>query len=203
MGTSNYYKINASKIFAICESYVQSKYDEEGNETGETEVYSPDEWEYNENLNNINERLIEKLKDFNFIEKNVISQHENRNFPSRYIGTFYKTATFGDINVDVEINCYSRSGYYDGACLDWELNICLDNNECDSTDSVFETFVYNCCSFTMNKGMLVIQGKNCDKWVNKTKDTMIELIESVYEECSTPLKVVSRASNGETIYERS
>jgi len=191
MGTSNFYYRNASKVFAICESGEQSKLDDDGNET-----------DFKCKIDKIKEQLEEKLKEFNFLDNEVRSQFENRNFPSTYIGTIYQTKKFGDIECEVEIICFARSGYYDGACLDWELNINLDNCNCDDTDSIFETFVYNCTSYSMNKGMLVIQGRNCDKWVNATKDKMVELIEGVFTKCSTPLNVVGRFSNGETLYEK-
>lgn len=203
MGTNNFYYRNASKVYSICESDEQPVIDEDGNETEEMETYTPDEFDCNEQLNFIKQQLEENKGKFNFCDRERKSEFDNRNFPSTYIGTLWIEKYYGDICVELEINCFARAGYYDAACLDWEIEFKFDGGcTCDDTDSVNELFVYGVNSYTMNKGMLVIQGRNCDIWADRTKDELVSIVEKVFENCSTTYNKVATFSNGETIYEK-
>ena len=54
----------------------------------------------------------------------------------------------------------------------------------------------------MNQGLLKIQQRHAEVWVDRAKDQLIALTEQVFEQVSMPLRVVATFSNGETIYEK-
>lgn len=201
MGTSNFYYKNASKVFVISENYETPILDDELNETEETEIHSPDLMEFLDTISYIQEKL-EEIENVKFIKYNdKQSQNENRNFPAHYIGTIYLTTSIGDITCEVNIDCFSRAGYYEAACLDWELDMVIDGCNFDDVDDVNDLFINNTSSY-MNKGMLTIQSKTAEKWFGNTKDKLVKLVEEVFEQCSTSYKKLGTFSNGETIYEK-
>lgn len=204
MGTSNFYNVNSSKIFVVLQSYERPVLDDDFNETEEMEFVCPDEMEVSDELDYFESMLKDNIKEdiifYNYGE-NFRSEHENRNFPSHYLGSVYKSKTYGDIECQINIHCFVRSGYYDGGNLDWELDVRLDGDSyTDDIKQISDMFemIYS----DMNVGMLKIQGKNCQKWGEKTYDKLKEYVESIFEQCSTPYNLVGRFSNGETIYEK-
>ena len=202
MGTNNFYYRNTSKAFVICENYEQPVLDDDGNETDETTTVCPESWECEDELENITSSLKEQKGKFEYHKyTDLRSEHENRNFPSTYIGTLYTTKNYGDIQCEVEINCFARSGYYEAACLDYETKITVDNESFyDETPDMLDIFLS--CSPKFNNGMLKIQGGNCEKWCDKTQSEMKEQIEKVFESVSNTYRKVGSFSNGETIYEK-
>jgi hypothetical protein len=183
MGTGNFYFRNASRVFAVG-------------------MDNTDEHDFLEMKGNITSNLEEKCKPspFDFHKYNSKrSQFENRNFCETYLGTIYTEKMFGDISIN--INCFTRAGYYEGACLDWELEINVDGSgDIDNTNDVVEQFVY-CDSNKMNIGMLRIQARNAEKWAEKTVKGITELVELVFSECSDiQLNVMGHFSNGEAVY---
>ena len=105
---------------------------------------------------------------------------------------------FGDLEVELQIVAKMRSGYYEGASLDFEFTIFDGNSFSDSDDAVLYAFDQS----DMNNGMKVIQQRNAERWVDIAKDQLIALTERVFEDVSMPLRVVATFSNGETIYEK-
>ena len=201
MATSNFYYKNASKVFAIGLDYERPILDDDYNETEENEIVSCDEFEYKMQIENIQEQLKENKGIFDYSEYEKNSQLDNRNFSASYIGTLSISKNFGDNNVEVNINCFSRAGYYEGACLDFETEIIMDNYETDNTEDVEDGFEYS-NYFDINKGMGKIQARNAQKWANKIHSLMVETVEKTFENCSTCFKKVATFSNGETIYEK-
>ncbi len=202
MGTSNFYYKNASKVFVISEDYETPILDDDFNETEETETHSPDLMEFLDTISYIQEKLseIENVKFHKYVSKE--SQNDNRNFPAHYIGTIYLTKTIGDIECEINVDCFSRVGYYEAACLDWELDMLIDGCNFDDVNYVNDLFINNTNSHKMNKGMLTIQSKTAEKWFSDTKDNLVKLVEEVFEQCSTSYKRLGTFSNGETIYEK-
>ena len=193
MGTSNFYYRNASKVFAIALDYQ--------NEEGEN--VSCDEYEYDEQIENVQYYLDENKGDFSYSESERNSQYGNRNFNASFIGSLSTSKKFGDVDVDVQINCFSRAGYYEGACLDWEVELKVDSYSDDDINGVsyaFENgYLY---SDNMNAGMMKIQAKNAQKWANKAKDALVEVVEKCFEKSSTCFVRLGTFSNGETVYRK-
>lgn len=203
MGTSNFYYRNASKVFAICLDYEQPILDEDGNETDENETVSCSEIEYSEQIENVQYHMQENKGVFSYSESEINSQFDNRNFCARFVGSLSANKKFGDVYVDIQINAFSRAGYYEGACLDWELSIDVDQYNYDNIEDVLSDLKdCNITSYTMNVGMVKIQSKNIQKWLIKVKDELVKLVEKSFENASTCFVRVGTFSNGETIYRK-
>jgi hypothetical protein len=196
MGTANFYNKNASKIYAGCMSYEDDVLDDEGEPTGEKEMYTPDEFEYNDWIYYVRECLYE-IKGYS--EEDKWENNYDRNFTGRIIGSVTRSKKFGNMDVSVTIDAISRSGYYEGSNLDWSLSYCYCNDSDDSFNpfDVKSDFIYYS---NMNPGMASIQARNACKFMSKTADQLIKEVESVFEKCTTPLVVSARFSNGETWY---
>jgi hypothetical protein len=178
MATSNFHNVNASKIFAI-------------------EIV--EEFEYQDLIDNLTYEL--EAKGFHIGSGR--DSNELRSFPSKVIGSKTISKSFNGVEVEVEISAIVRSGYYSGVNLDWEINYCNGRNfegELPDTDYIAEDLEYY---GNMNRGMALIQAKNVHKFFEKTKNILSTELETIFENYSTPLIVVARFSNGETMYETS
>jgi hypothetical protein len=111
----------------------------------------------------------------------------------------YQSKDFGDVNVQVNINCVARHAYYEGASLDWYVT-CTMENETELIDDM--DYEINEWMSYMNAGLRTIQSRNAEKWVTSIKDSLIETVEKIFTENSTPLVVTARFSNGETMYKK-
>jgi len=195
MGASNFHYVNASRVFSICESYEIPVLDDDGNETDETEYFYPDSDDFECEVDNIKSLLKESGESFWDVETR--SREELRSYPTTFIGTIYRSKTFGDVEVQIEVHCYARSGYYQGACLDYETELSIDGNEVDEVDGNFQDAYSN-----MNEGMLKIQERNAEKWANNTISELADVVEGVFAKCSTQYTKVATASNGEAFYHK-
>jgi hypothetical protein len=216
MGTSNFARGNASKVYAVlmnveekfCEcTECNTKYwefDSEYQEQGETcntcgnelnhdtEYRAVEEWEIDDFVEYLRETAQEKTK-FNYRD---LSGYDNeRNYGGRYVFQLQADKNFGDVNFDVRLKAIMRGGYYEGANLDFEIEV-NDDDEVYEQSFEWEFEMHS----DLPKGMQVIQRKNALKWAQKTLETMKEDIESIFTQVSQPLNVVATFSNGETIY---
>ena len=197
MATSNFHDSDASKIYAVLMNYDSYICDEDGNETDETETVSCDEYDYE----NLMYELKEAFKKLGTYSDHGDDERELRSFRSHVIGTVSESKLFLDQEVSVDLTLVIRSGYYEGANLDYNLSYGIYNSyqqKADNTNDIIDEFIYN----ADNKGMAKIQAKNVLKWLENTENKLREQVENIYESFSTPLKVVARFSNGETMYQK-
>jgi hypothetical protein len=198
MGTSNFYNVNAKRVYAILMGYDRPVLDDEGEETSETEYSHPDEWESDDFIADI------KFCAREFADKNAITYyqfcdedpHELRSYASAQLFQFYTHKKYGDVTITICINCVARIGYYEGANLDWYVTYDLGNGV--NADIDFQSDFYYLSD--MPTGMKEIQYKNAEIWAYYETDRLIDLTEQFFEETSTPLIVTARFSNGETCY---
>lgn len=173
MGTSNFHNVNSGRIYS---------------------VELQEDWEYDDLKLNLKTELKEHTTD---------DPYELRSFPSQVIGCLDKQKTFGDLDIDLSIYCVIRSGYYEGLNLDWFMKLDIGNtsyiDEIPEKHHLIDDLRY---FNDWNKGLSTIQSENVLKWIKTTKEELITKMEKIYEENSTPLKVVAQFSNGETIYEK-
>lgn len=195
MGASNFHYVNASRCFSICESYETPVLDDDGNETDETETFYPDSDDFACEIDYIKSMLKESGE--SFYDGGKRSHEELRSYPTTFIGTIYRRKTFGDVEAEVEIHCFARSGYYDGACLDYEVQRNIDGYEVDDVEEHFKT-----ANSSMNEGMLTIQAANAEKWASKAETELVEVAEAIFAKCSTQYTKVATASNGEAFYHK-
>jgi hypothetical protein len=200
MGTSNFYTKNAYNTYAVLMNYEQSILDEDGNETDETETIAPEYWEVEEFIDDIRtqaEALAVGNKFKYYKELEMKDPHSLRSYESTELFQLYHQKSFGDVDVQVNINCVARHAYYEGASLDWFLTCTFagETNLIEDTDyEIEDNMTY------MNTGLRKIQSRNAENWVEKIKDSLINAVEKLFTENSTPLVVTARFSNGETHY---
>ncbi len=111
-----------------------------------------------------------------------------RSYPAQSIVSVRTSLQLDDENkyedetyADFEFVCIVRSGYYEGACLDYDVKLTVDG---------FETDVD------------LIKNEQWRKEIECEIETVGMKIESIFERFSTPLRRVATFSNGETIYEK-
>lgn len=180
MGASNFYNENAKCIYAVamhseecdsefCNCGAQEEYDD-------VQINIQYAWKGCTKESNIG---IDRRNDYIFASKCI----------SKY---------FADACIDVCIYAIIRSGYYEGANLDWQIKIFVDGNERESLDyDDLEYYMPNC-----NTGMAKIQVRNAQAWVDKNSEILIDELEEIYEQHSTPFGVYASFSNGETWYSK-
>jgi hypothetical protein len=180
MGTSNFARGNTSRVFAVL--------------MGDVESYDVDDFK-----DYIREVAKESApKDIQYSKED--GSDRDRNYCASNLFSYRASKWFGDLEVEVQIVAQMVSGYYEGASLDYDVTV-FDGYEFSDGDNSVEYLFGNNCS-CMNQGLLKIQQRNAEQWVDRAKDQLIALTERVFEQVSMPLKVVATFSNGETIYEK-
>jgi hypothetical protein len=185
-------------------NYEDDVLDENGEPTGEKETAYPDDIVVDETESFIRSE-IEDLENgyfFNWVK----DSGELRSYPSSYLGSLRSCKSYGDIEVDVYIHALIRSGYYEGACLDWTLQVDIngygeyidDGDIPYAVDDIIEH-----ASTDMNKGLLTIMARKAEKWIRAEADRLSGIMENIFSRNSEmELKKVAQFSNGETIYKR-
>jgi hypothetical protein len=129
-----------------------------------------DEYEYDDLIDNVKYSLKE-TGEFNLLTKS--DPNELRSYPSTSIGSLDTYVEDADGNgICITITAVVRSGYYDGVNLDWHPH--------------FEEY-----------------GETIEHLLPQAeieKNRLVELVEYVFSEFSTPLGVTAQFSNGESIY---
>ena len=221
MGTSNFYIMNASRAFAVmegetyekkvCENcnkdYPEWEYDIKKMDVcpicgGDLEQ-TTDREEVNEDdleclKESVGSQVVERFKGDKNI--NITDEDENdwnRNFPGHKFLRIVADRDFGDVYVSVTVWAVIRSGYYEGANLDWEREFSDGYDVSDKADFDFDDVS------DMNAGMKKIQQAKANAWMEKYSEIIVEGLESVFSKNSRNLEVVGRFSNGETVYRES
>jgi hypothetical protein len=178
MGTSNFARGNTSRVFAVLMD-----------EQDDVEDF----------VDFVREVAKESApKDIQYSKED--GSDRDRNYNASNLFSYKISKWYGDLEVELQIVAKMRSGYYEGASLDFEFTI-FDGYEFSDSDNSVENLFGNNCS-CMNQGLLKIQHRHAERWVDRAKDQLIALTEQVFEQVSMPLKVVGTFSNGETIYEK-
>lgn len=173
-------------------SYEREILDVNDEPTGEFEHYSPEDWECKDFMKNI-------AMEFDIEPYKTIDPHELRSYPSHVLGGFNENKIIAGVDVSINIYAVLRSGYYDGACLDWFTEIYLGGNEISSIDEIQGEMAY----YIENKGMAAIQGQNAAKWAETALEALTAKVEAVFKKyCEHELVVMATFSNGETIYQK-
>lgn len=185
MATSNFHNAEASRIFA-------------------TEL--EDEFSYDDLKLNLRSEFANKENDKKSViadcyEENKSPASELRSFPATTICRVHsedKCYAFGNINLRFDI--IVRSGYYQGANLDYEMYVETDNEDYESITDLIEDIQRYPEDFDISEGMSEKYAKWIENWFKKEVEPMKEEIEKVFADYTTPLCVTARFSNGETMY---
>jgi hypothetical protein len=200
MATNNFHNKNASKIYAVLMNREQPILDDEGNETDETEYVYADEWECEDLLSNVKSEMETLAK-----KHKTISFHKGgnadflRSFDGSIIGSFWASKDYLGIDCEVEVAAVLRSGYYEGANLDFEITYKVNGYDYEDYMAEWEYSANN----NHKKGLVNIQYNNVSNWFENTADTLINELESIFENF-TEIKLVKQGqfSNGEAIYSK-
>lgn len=237
MGASNFARGNTSKVFAVLmnteEKYSKCNECEEKNFEWEenyievdgacscgcsdiehdTEYRAVESWEVDDFKEYLRETAETKVKDTPYTYREQEKSDNDRNYCATDLFSLNTSKMFGDIEVNLTITGQIVSAYYEGASLDYRLEIYNGSEDCevengrytvtvaDILDDLFEP-QYEHYQSDMNQGMRKIQMGNAIKWAEKETEKLKELIEEIFTQVSQPLNVVAQFSNGETVYEK-
>lgn len=228
MGTPNFASPkNASKYYVVLASYEvnasecqecnDKKYEhEEGYVCSEgekctvcgsaeidflVEHRNPESWECEDFISNIGQAI----EDLGGAADN---EHlGDRSYPVQSLGYLEETKYYGDSAVEVRLLAVIQSAYYDGATLDYYIQVnnsyewCdvglgrYDDNIKDVLKDAFES------SDTMNEGMQTIQARFAERWVDDAINELSKKLEDLFQQYSEhKLQCDGVFSNGEAIY---
>lgn len=227
MGASNFARGNTSKVFAVLmnteEKYSKcSECDEKYFEWEEgyveedvkdciehdTEYRSCEDFEVDDFKHYIKEVAENHAMRADFKYSEQSGSDNDRNYCATDLFSLRTSKYYGDIEVNLTITGQIVSAYYEGASLDYRLEVYnggedseVDKNfsVADIVESLFE-IGYDHYTSDMGKGLRKILLPKAVKWAEKEAEKMIETIENIFTEVSMPLVVTAQFSNGETFY---
>jgi len=190
MGTSNFHTVNASKTFVV-------QYHPEDDEE------APDFW-YDEEVEYIKERLSECKNIGEPLGYTIADRDELRCHPSRSLATFYRSKEYkvagSRFLVAVQITAIIRSGYYEAASLDWQIDYDLNDRFEDLEE---EEIKYDIQYLTDCSDKQAIQYAGyARKWASDQKDQMVEELEKEFSKLTEVYIKLGTFSNGESIYQK-
>lgn len=180
MATANFYNKNASNIYAI---FQENEYDD---------------FIYDDVKDNISNDLEAYTKN----SKAYLGYSSKFYRDASLIEVVSVTDEIAGVPFTVSIEVLMRSGYYEGANLDYEINYNVESVEFDDLSEAFQAyFDVATYDFGMNKGLATIQAKNAANRLEAMSDELIENVEKILKaNCTHVLQVSARFSNGETWY---
>lgn len=190
MATCNFSALNGT-IFAYAMAY-------EDDETKET-VY-PDGWEVEE----FEDTILYELQDIDFQPDTNNRIYVNGDyFPCLAYKSISKD--FGGMEFCIDIQVFTRSGYYEGKNVDYKLRCYWYNgweNEVD-LDADVTDFIYDLKQNDIfNAGLCTILGRKIFRWLNDMAVTETERLDKTLAKVTETYKKVATFSNGEAVYEK-
>lgn len=195
MSTPNFANRNTSKVFAIG----LTQFDEE-----EEPIY-PDMLNIEGIYEDVNLAMQSKFNYNNEVDVYFLNEYDkysNRSYPAHNICQVSAEKEFGDMWVGITFVVKAVSGYYEGACLDYDIVITTeyDDAEIDYVDQLIEDMAEDS---EMNAGLKTIQKKNILNWIENTIPKMTVSIEEVFKDVSEAVMIkTAQFSNGEAIYQK-
>jgi hypothetical protein len=211
MATANFWVKNAQSYYAINDTYKTE------NDEGEEVEVARDQWDWDDLIDSIRYRGEEgKIFDCHPYDKwNGKMDAEN------ICETNTEWETFGNGNAwttetNVESQIVIRSGYYEGAVLDYDVKVESQDtiyylSDYDNVDDLVDDYMsglkdlieWRGHDHKWNVGTFKLQEKNIRKWIEKRINKHIENCEKFCKEnCEMELCVSARFSNGETWYSK-
>ena len=178
MGASNFYFKNARALYPLFTDIQDEHFD------------------YSEEGQNIAE-WIDELVGLDSVEFERIGHNDS--YPERSLGYKQLSYTFGDFTLYVEIQPVMRAGYYEGDCLDYNIKYSDDfGYEFEDIESISVDSYYS----DMNAGLCAIARGKAQRMASVLTDKLTDSMEEAFARIATPHKLIGRASNGETFYEK-
>lgn len=180
MATGNFYNNNASNIYAI---FQENEFDD---------------FIYDDVKDNILNDLDAYVKN----SKACLGYSNNYYRDASMVEVIELTDEIAGVPLTVSIELLMRSGYYEGANLDYEINYNIESVEFDDITDTFQAyFDVATYSFGLSEGLATIQAKNASNRLEAMRSELVENVEKILKEnCTHVLQVSARFSNGETWY---
>jgi hypothetical protein len=168
-----------------------------------TEEQVPEDWECEDLIDNIGvaiEAIGGKAENESF---------NDRNYERQSLGTLESNKSYGDIDFNVKLTAVLQSAYYEGATLDYIIQIEANGEDFDySTGSYYDQdldsildVAFDQCNTEMNAGLCKILQPKAQAWIESQIETLSNQLEAVYEDWAQhKLGCTGVFSNGEAIY---
>lgn len=204
MATGNFGKVNARNYYVIYDTYK----DENG------EDVQRDNWDFDDLRDSIQENG-RATKLFPEESNEWVDRNAQELCYKSYDTHFGKSYFLTDTRIVRTI--IMRSGYYEGADLDWDIEIISPNgfnfklSEYYSLENLIEDYMRSVrdyvdmwgADYGWNMGTYKIQKKNIEKWLAKIVENEEEICEQFCKDnCEDVYQVSARFSNGETWYSK-
>ena len=180
MGTSNFHTANAQATYVI--------------------DYADDEYIWQEATEHLGQWIHELDPTFELSES-IESKEELRSFPASSVGYWSYELTYLNILFEVHVNLFLRSGYYEAANLDYEVQWFMEG--CDyynDVDSILSELDFSPTTYDINQGLWTIHKSNLESNLVQLESNAVSQVEAILAQVSTPYGVAAQFSNGETIY---
>lgn len=180
MATGNFYNKHASNIYAI---FQENEYDDFIFQDVET---------------NVSEAIDEYIRESKgYWTSSIIGYRD-----AKRIESFYVSEELAGISIGIKIDVLMRSGYYEGANLDYEISYFAESVEFDELSDAFQAY-FDVATYDsdMRVGFAKIQANNAQNRFYRLHDRVVGDVEKILKEnCTHILQVSARFSNGETWY---
>lgn len=181
MATGNFLTVGASKVFA----------------------FDGDEFDVDYIASEVYDELEKRVRK---TEWDIVKEDKwdgERSYPAHYFADIYTSFYYWEAEIYISIKLGTRSGYYQGGNLDYDVNIYWDETHYEDL-AVLEDDMDRWPEDAGAETGKGIFRHNLPKFIGKVEkniDEIREIIEEVYEKHTQPLCKVAQFSNGETIYE--
>lgn len=166
-------------------------------------VEYPNEWEADDLIENLGY----EIKALGGTKENEYLG--DRSYPIQSVGVFRESKMYGDVEVMVKVTATIQSAYYEGATLDWIVEIegyndtykhstgsYYDESLDDIMDMIFDPYYTD-----LNAGLCKIMQPKAVDWAEQTITDLSEKIEAIFEIYQEhKLECQGVFSNGEAIY---
>jgi hypothetical protein len=221
MGTCNFaHPQNASEYFVVganieesyseCECGRHYEYEEEfvgddvcpeceGDVTHDTETRALEVWQWEELKSNLTESL-GNLDGFIAEE----SRNNRRSYNSTFLGKLEESKAWGDAEFHVVLKPCITSAYYEGATLDFKIEITTYSDTFDYNDEDIDTILddgFDEYYIELNRGLVTRFRPYAKAWIEKTVERLSEELETVFKSYAEhQLQRQGVMSNGVAVY---
>lgn len=183
MGAANFHAVNAQAMYVI--------------------DYEDDEFMWRECQEHLGNWIKELDKSFE-IDNSIRSYKELRSYSTSSIGYWAFSMEYLGLAIELTVNLFLRSGYYEAANLDYELTWTINWNDCYGNLETVDDVLYDLLNYptdhNITKGLIMMQQHNLTQKLTVFEENSRKHIEYLLAQVSTPYGVLAQFSNGETIY---
>lgn len=182
MGTSNFYNVNASKIYVI--------------------DYEDNNHMWEESQDHLGDLILDMDNSFE-TSTNIESRENLRSHQSNSIGFFKNSLEYLGLDFTININIFIRPGYYSAANLDYEVEWFVDSSDYyEAVDDLIHDIHTSIDYYPVNKGVWAIHKSSLENKLTKIESELTSNVEKILSKISEPYNCLGTFSNGEALYEK-